>query len=130
MKKFISRFMTIAGGLMILAGILQECFHKEYLMREYGFSCRNVCNQVSSSFEIKEPTKVKFQFYSKAEGTMSVSVRDSANQTIFQADNTTFDSDFSKELPVGVYYYDISYDGICGDFELYAAIRSLCGIVF
>ena len=130
MRKIFSRFCIIAGSLLIAAGLLQKCFHKEYLMREYGFSCRNVCNQVSSSFEIKEPTKVKFQLYSEAEGTMHVFVRDSFNHTIFQTDSTAFDSDFSKELPVGVYYYDISYDGITGDFELYAAIRSMFGIIF
>lgn len=130
MKKKFSSVCIIIGCLLIVVGLLQKCFHKEYLMREYGFGCRNVDNQVSSSFELKETTKVYFQFYCKAEGFMEVNVRDSAEHIIFQTNNVNFEEHFTKELSAGVYYFDISYHGINGDFELYAVVRSFLGVVF
>lgn len=121
--------LLVAGIVMLIVGVVIMNMKKNYLFRQYGYNCLNISNEDVSSFELDEDTKVYFSFYCRAkDGSMSVSVKDSDGNVIFQSSERGFKESFVKELKAGTYYYDIQYSGIEGDFEIFAAVRTVFGI--
>ena len=126
----LSRILIAVGFCLVMVGSFLLNYKKDYFFQEYGFGCVNVENERKGTFEIKEPTKVHFTFYSRAEGEMSVSLKDPSGADIFRTDEINFEEKKAMVLDPGVYSYDINYSGVKGDFELFGAVYKIFGFVF